>query len=94
MLKIKLNLTPNVFLNKFKQIKHKYPTAYASNNFVMPQKQLKRGHSKMTSRKNCQFLRPPLPPCHALSQISYHPLYATSRKNYLYNESKQKEQLF
>ena len=41
MLKIKLNLTPNAFLNKFKQIKHKYPTTYASNNFVMPQKQLK-----------------------------------------------------
>ena len=35
MLKIKLNLTPNVFLNKFKQIKHNYPTTYAANNFVM-----------------------------------------------------------
>ena len=41
MLKIKLNLTHNVFLNKFKQIKHKYPTTYAATNFVMPQKQLK-----------------------------------------------------
>ena len=50
MLKIKLNLTPNVFLNKFKQIKHKYPTAYASNNFVMPQKQLKISKYSITIR--------------------------------------------
>ena len=41
MLKIKLNLKPNAFLNKFKQIKHKYPTTYAANNLVMPQNQLK-----------------------------------------------------
>ena len=41
MLKIKINLTPNVFLNKFKQKTHKYPTTYAVNNFVMSQKQLK-----------------------------------------------------
>ena len=40
MLKIKLNLTPNVFLNKLKQLKH--------NKFVMPQKQLK--ISKFTIR--------------------------------------------
>ena len=39
MIKIKLNLTPNVFLNTFKQIKHIYPHTYAADNFVMPQKQ-------------------------------------------------------
>ena len=50
MLKIKLNLTPDVFLNKFQQIKHKYPTAYASNNFVMPQKQLKISKYSITIR--------------------------------------------
>ena len=49
-IKIKLNLTPNAFLNKFKQIKHKYPTAYASNNFVMPQKKLKISQYSITIR--------------------------------------------
>ena len=50
MLKIKLNLTPNVFLNKFKQIKHKYPTTYADNNFIMPQNQLKISKYSITIR--------------------------------------------
>ena len=50
MLKIQLNLAPNIFLNKFKQIKHKYPTAYAANNFVMPQKQLSISKYSITIR--------------------------------------------
>ena len=34
MLKMKLNLTPNILLTKFKQIKNKYPNTHAANNFV------------------------------------------------------------
>ena len=50
MLKIKLNLTPNVFLNKFKQIKHKFPTVYSCNNLVIPQMQLKISKYSITIR--------------------------------------------
>ena len=38
MFKIKLNSAPNIFLERFHLIKHKYPTNYANNNFVMPKK--------------------------------------------------------
>ena len=41
MLKVKLNLAPNVFSETFNEIKHKYPTNYSANNFLIPQKQLK-----------------------------------------------------
>ena len=40
MFKTRSNLTPNIFVNKFNTIAHKYPTNYAAHNFNIPKTQL------------------------------------------------------
>ena len=40
MYKNKMEKTPKVFANKFQTVKHKYPTNYSTNNYVIPKKQL------------------------------------------------------
>ena len=41
VLKSKLQLTPKVFLNTLRNTTHKYPTAFATNNLLVPEHNLK-----------------------------------------------------